>query len=170
MDSPPIRTISESIEYPPGKRTTYGVNGLQKKCQSTTTAHVAASIRAAILSLVRALGLELFSFVTGDGNVGDGGGGLECRFSFKLVRDDPDRIEVQEEVDDTDRLVSRRSRILMTACIKQFSGRRKKCCYCKSCSRLEASMINACAIACPAMPVSYKHKPRSWLSQVPGVS
>ena len=93
------------------------------KCHSTKTAHVAARRRAAILSRGRALGLELFSFVAGDGKVGDGGGGLKYRFSFKLVRDDPESTEVHEEVDDTERLVSRRSRILlMTACIKQSGG------------------------------------------------
>ena len=73
-----------------------------------------ANKRAAIPSLGLALGLELFSFVTGDGSVGEGGGGLNSRFSFKLGR-----VELVEEVEDTERLVLRRSRMLMTACIKQ---------------------------------------------------
>jgi hypothetical protein len=81
------------------------------------TVHVTANKRTAILSLGLALGLELFSFVTGDGNVGDGGGGLKCRFSFKLGR-----VELVEEFEDTERLVFRRSRMFMTACIKQAAG------------------------------------------------
>jgi hypothetical protein len=63
------------------------------KCHSTKTTHVTVRRRTAILILDGALGLELFSFVAGDGKVGDGGGELKYRFSFKLVRDDPDRIE-----------------------------------------------------------------------------
>ena len=56
--------------------------------------------------------------MTGAGRVGDGGGGLECRFSLKLVREDPESVELLEEVEETERLVFRRSRILITVCIK----------------------------------------------------
>lgn len=92
--------------------------GLERKCQSTTTVQIIANKRATILSLDRTLGLVLFSFATNDGSVGEGGGGLKARFSLKLGRDDPDRVELLV-FDDTERLVLRRSRIFKTVCIKQ---------------------------------------------------
>ena len=78
-----------------------------------------ASSRTAIPRRGLALGTEMFSLVVaGGGNVGEGGGGLECLFSFKLDRVDPEVLELQEEVDETDKLVFRRSRMFMNACIK----------------------------------------------------
>ena len=53
--------------------------------------------------------------MTGAGSVGEGGGGLECRFSLDLPAEDEAVEGVEElldEVDDTDRFVFRRSRIL----------------------------------------------------------
>jgi hypothetical protein len=72
------------------------------------------------------LGTEGFSFVAGAGRVGDSGGGLECRFSFKLDRDDPEIVELLDEFEETDRLVLRRSRIFMNARINR-QNRFPKC-------------------------------------------
>jgi hypothetical protein len=78
---------------------------------------VNASIRTAILSRGRALGTETFSFViAGGGKVGEGGGGLKSLFSLKLGRSDE---EVLEDVEDTDKLVVRRSRMFINACIER---------------------------------------------------
>ena len=56
--------------------------------------------------------------MTGAGNVGDGGGGLEYRFSFMLFRLEPESVELVEDVDDVERFVFRRSLIFINACIK----------------------------------------------------
>ena len=54
--------------------------------------------------------------VTGAGRVGEGGGGLECRFSLALPLEVVDGTEeVLDDVEETDRLVLRRSRILNKA-------------------------------------------------------
>lgn len=74
-----------------------------------------ASILKAIDRLDERLGL--FPLVTGGGKVGDGGGGLEFRFSFKLAREGAETVELLYEVEEMERLVFRRSRILNSVCI-----------------------------------------------------
>lgn len=54
----------------------------------------------------------LFSFVTGSGRYGDAHGGLNGRFSFKLLSPDRAVAQFAASVEDTDKLVFRRSRIL----------------------------------------------------------
>ena len=88
-----------------------------------------------ILRRCLTFGLGEFSFVTGDGKVGDGGGELEYRFSVRLGLDGVEFDEILEEFEETDRLVFRRSRILITACIKRSSAGVDSC-YCKSRQRL----------------------------------
>ncbi len=79
-------------------------------------AQVATHSRIAIPGLSLGLDDEPLAPVTGDGSVSEGGG-LECRFTPKLVRDDPKVLEALEEVEETDKLVFRRSRMIANACI-----------------------------------------------------
>lgn len=65
--------------------------------------------------------LGLCGSVTGAGNVDDGGGGLECRFSLRLLREVPETVELVDAVEEMDRLVFRRSRILNNVCIKAYT-------------------------------------------------
>lgn len=78
--------------------------------QSSRPTQTTATVLMTIIRLETTFGL--FSFVTGAGSVGEGGGGLEYRFSLRLFLEDLEVVEVEESVDDTDRLVFRRSRIL----------------------------------------------------------
>lgn len=57
-----------------------------------------------------------FSFVTGAGRVGDEGGGLEFRFSFSDVRDEP-AVEL-EEVEETERLVVRQRSLILAKVLR----------------------------------------------------
>ena len=83
--------------------------------------------------------------VTGDGNVGDRGGGLECRFSLRLDLEDSELFEL---CDDKERLVLRRSLMLTKACIKRRHGR--KCYYyCESNRSLKRDVIDAAAMSRP---------------------
>ena len=79
--------------------------------------HNVANNLTAMASRGRAFGIELFSLVTGAGRVGDGGGGLECRFSCKLTRDEVEGVELLEPAEEMDKLVFLRSRIFMKTCI-----------------------------------------------------
>ena len=74
-----------------------------KHRQTSRKVQMTASVFAAIRRLDP--NLALCNRVTGGGSSSDEGGGLEYRFSLRLVREGADTVELLDDVDDIDRLV-----------------------------------------------------------------
>ena len=89
----------------------------KKQRHSKNRVHTVTMALKAIARQGRRLDLRSFS-VAGAGREGEGGGGLECRFSLAVADAVVEVVELLEEVEETDKLVFRRSRILIIDGIK----------------------------------------------------